>query len=134
MSSPLTPRRTGELTLREMARWSWRQLTSMRTALILLLLLALAAVPGSIVPQEDVDSLKTSRWQEAHPTLTPIYERLGLAPAALDAVRADIRAMVPLGRFGEPHEIAAAAVFLASDESSFVVGAELVVDGGMSQL
>ncbi|CAA9406259.1 cytochrome c biogenesis protein ResB [uncultured Nocardioides sp.] len=78
MSEPATPRRAGELTLRETARWSWRQLTSMRTALILLLLLALAAVPGSIVPQQDVDSLKTSRWQEAHPTLTPIYEWLGL--------------------------------------------------------
>ena len=71
-------RRPGELGPRELARWAWRQLVSMRTALILLLLLALAAIPGSIVPQRDVDSLKTSRWQEQHPTLTPIYERLGL--------------------------------------------------------
>ncbi|MCW2791924.1 MAG: ResB family protein [Nocardioides sp.] len=71
-------RRAGELTAREMARWSWRQLTSMRTALVLLLLLALAAIPGSIIPQSGVDSLKTSRWQDAHPKLTPIYERLGL--------------------------------------------------------
>ncbi len=78
MTSPAPGRRSGELTLREMARWSWRQLTSMRTALILLLLLALAAIPGSVIPQSDVDSLKTSRWQDAHPTLTPIYERLGL--------------------------------------------------------
>ena len=50
----------------------------MRTALILLLLLALAAMPGSVIPQTGVDSPKTSRWQDAHPTLTPIYERLGL--------------------------------------------------------
>lgn len=71
-------RRPGELNLREMLRWAWRQLTSMRTALVLLLLLALAAIPGSVVPQRDVDSLKTSQWQEAHPTLTPIYEKLGL--------------------------------------------------------
>ena len=71
-------RRPGELTAREMARWGWRQLTSMRTALVLLLLLALAAIPGSIIPQSGVDSLKTSRWQEAHPQLTPIYHRLGL--------------------------------------------------------
>ena len=71
-------RRPGELTPREMLRWVWRQLTSMRTALILLLLLALAAIPGSIVPQSGVDSLKTSRWQDAHPRLTPVYERLGL--------------------------------------------------------
>jgi cytochrome c biogenesis protein len=66
------------LTPRELARWAWRQLTSMRTALILLFLLALAAVPGSIIPQTDVDSFAVSRWQESHPTLTPIYEALGL--------------------------------------------------------
>ena len=71
-------RRSGELTPRELLRWGWRQLTSMRTALVLLLLLALAAIPGSIIPQSGVDSLKTSRWQEQHPQLTPIYERLGL--------------------------------------------------------
>jgi cytochrome c biogenesis protein len=73
-----TGRRPGELTAREMGRWTWRQLTSMRTALVLLLLLALAAIPGSIIPQSGVDSLKTSRWQDAHPQLTPVYERLGL--------------------------------------------------------
>ncbi len=71
-------RRPGELNLREMLRWTWRQLTSMRTALVLLLLLALAAIPGSIIPQSGVDSLKTSRWQDAHPKLTPVYEKLGL--------------------------------------------------------
>jgi cytochrome c biogenesis protein len=71
-------RRTGELTTRELARWGWRQLTSMRTALALLLLLALAAIPGSVIPQEGVDSIASSRWQDAHPDLTPIYERLGL--------------------------------------------------------
>ncbi|WP_338087931.1 cytochrome c biogenesis protein ResB [Nocardioides lijunqiniae] len=71
-------RRAGELSPRELGRWLWRQLTSMRTALILLLMLALAAVPGSIIPQEGVDSVKTARWQDQHPTLTPIYEKLSL--------------------------------------------------------
>ena len=75
---PEDDRRPGELTLRELLRWSWRQLTSMRTALVLLLLLALAAIPGSVIPQEGVDSLKTSTWRSNHPQLTPIYERLGL--------------------------------------------------------
>jgi cytochrome c biogenesis protein len=75
---PGTPRRPGELTARELLRWGWRQLTSMRTALILLLLLALAAVPGSLIPQSGVDSLKASRWQDEHTTLTPIYDKLGL--------------------------------------------------------
>ena len=63
---------------REFARWTWRQLTSMRTALILLFLLALAAIPGSVVPQEAVDSVRASQWREQHPQLTPIYEKLGL--------------------------------------------------------
>lgn len=67
-----------DLNLVEFGRWTWRQLTSMRTALVLLLLLALAAVPGSMIPQSGVDALKASQWQENHPTLTPIYERLGL--------------------------------------------------------
>jgi len=67
-----------ELGLRELARWSWRQLTSMRTALVLLLLLALAAIPGSVVPQEDIDSLAVSQWKDDHPRLAPIWEWLDL--------------------------------------------------------
>ena len=62
----------------ELARWTWRQLTSMRTALILLFLLALAAVPGSVIPQTAVDSVRASQWHEQHPKLAPIYDRLGL--------------------------------------------------------
>lgn len=62
----------------ELARWAWRQLTSMRTALLLLLLLALAAVPGSVIPQQDIAAVKVSQWKEDHPSLAPIYERLGL--------------------------------------------------------
>src|SRR5204863_2080537 len=44
----------------------------------LLFLLALAAVPGSVVPQQNIDAVKVSNWQDAHPTLTPIYQKLGL--------------------------------------------------------
>jgi cytochrome c biogenesis protein len=62
----------------ELARWSWRQLTSMRTALILLFLLALAAVPGSVIPQTAVDSVRASQWHQQHPKLAPIYDKLGL--------------------------------------------------------
>jgi len=39
---------------------------------------------------------------------------------------------VPMGRFGEPDEVAALAVFLASDESKFITGAEMVIDGGFT--
>jgi cytochrome c biogenesis protein len=75
---PAPPREPPGLTPVELGRWAWRQLTSMRTALVLLFLLALAAVPGSVVPQEAVDSLRAAQWKERHPQLTPIYERLGL--------------------------------------------------------
>src|SRR5262245_336184 len=66
------------LTPLELLRWAWRQLTSMRTALVLLFLLALAAVPGSVIPQSNIDAFGVAKWQEAHPHLTPIYQRLGL--------------------------------------------------------
>lgn len=67
-----------DLTARELARWSWRQLTSMRTALVLLLLLALASIPGSVIPQENIDSLAVSQWRDNHPRLAPIWDRLDL--------------------------------------------------------
>ncbi|MCX5391383.1 cytochrome c biogenesis protein ResB [Streptomyces sp. NBC_00094] len=57
-------------------RWFWRQLTSMRVALILLFLLSLGAVPGSLIPQTSADELKVQAFKEAHTTLTPIYEKL----------------------------------------------------------
>jgi cytochrome c biogenesis protein len=72
---PAAPPALGPIGL---ARWAWRQLTSMRTALVLLFLLALAAVPGSVVPQRNIDSVGVGRWEDAHPTLAPVYERLGL--------------------------------------------------------
>ena len=59
-------------------RWFWRQLTSMRVALILLFLLSLGAIPGSLIPQQNVDSLRVQDFQAAHKTLTPIYEKLQL--------------------------------------------------------
>lgn len=60
------------------ARWTWRQLTSMRTALFLLLLLALAAIPGSIFPQRGVDAARVRRYVEDNPDLAPWLDRLGL--------------------------------------------------------
>ncbi|MEU2283827.1 cytochrome c biogenesis protein ResB [Streptomyces sp. NPDC013178] len=60
------------------ARWFWRQLTSMRVALLLLLLLALGAIPGSLIPQTGTDATKVAAFEKDHPTLAPIYDRLGL--------------------------------------------------------
>jgi NAD(P)-dependent dehydrogenase (short-subunit alcohol dehydrogenase family) len=68
------------------------------------------------------------------PVTTPLYERLGLPPAQLTEVAASIQAQIPLKRFGTPEEIASAVLYLASPESAYVVGTELVADGGMSQL
>ncbi|KDN84880.1 cytochrome c biogenesis protein ResB [Kitasatospora cheerisanensis] len=59
-------------------RWFWRQLTSMRVALLLLFLLSLAAIPGSLVPQEGPDTMKVVAWKEAHQGVTPLFERLEL--------------------------------------------------------
>lgn len=68
------------------------------------------------------------------PTETPALGKLGLDATAQSALRDDIRALVPIGRMGTPIELAKAAVFLASDESAFVVGTELRVDGGVGSL
>jgi cytochrome c biogenesis protein len=59
-------------------RWGWRQLTSMRTALILLFLLSLAAIPGSLVPQTAASPTKVAQFVSSHQTLSPIYQKLGL--------------------------------------------------------
>ncbi|HET7326751.1 MAG TPA: cytochrome c biogenesis protein ResB [Nocardioidaceae bacterium] len=66
------------LTPMELARWAWRQLTSMRTALILLFLLALAAVPGSIIPQQAISPSDVFAFRQANPDLSRWYDRLGL--------------------------------------------------------
>ncbi len=68
------------------------------------------------------------------PINTPIFGKMGMSPEQLEATATSIQQQVPMGRFGRPEEIAKAALFLASDDSSFVIGAELVADGGMSTL
>ncbi|NIF53735.1 SDR family oxidoreductase [Burkholderia sp. Ax-1724] len=68
------------------------------------------------------------------PVRTPLYGKLGLDAAALEATAAQIVGQVPLGRFGTPEEIAATVLHLAAPESAFIVGSEIIVDGGMSQL
>ena len=55
----------------------WRQLTSMRVALILLFLLALASLPGALLPQWSLNSAKTAQYLLDYPTLGPILDRLG---------------------------------------------------------
>jgi NAD(P)-dependent dehydrogenase (short-subunit alcohol dehydrogenase family) len=68
------------------------------------------------------------------PITTPILNRLGLPPEALEETEKSIREQVPMKRFGRPEEIAKTALFLASSDSSFLLGTEIIADGGMSQL
>jgi NAD(P)-dependent dehydrogenase (short-subunit alcohol dehydrogenase family) len=68
------------------------------------------------------------------PVYTPIYGKLGLDQGTLEATAAQIQAQVPLGRFGQPEEIAATVLHLSAPESAFIVGTEIIADGGMSQL
>jgi NAD(P)-dependent dehydrogenase (short-subunit alcohol dehydrogenase family) len=67
------------------------------------------------------------------PTETAALGKLGL-PQEEEVLREQIRGLVPVGRMGTPWELAKAAVFLASDESRFVVGTELLVDGGVGNI
>jgi cytochrome c biogenesis protein len=59
-------------------RFIWTQLITMRTALGLLFLLALAAIPGSLVPQRPISPVRVTSFLQQHPTLGPIYDKIGL--------------------------------------------------------
>ena len=68
------------------------------------------------------------------PVDTPIFQKGGLTPEEADAKLAEISKRIPIGRCGDVEELAKVALFLASDASSYMLGTEVVVDGGKSQL
>ena len=65
---------------------------------------------------------------------TPLWKKIGLPDEVLKAAGEAITSQIPLKRWGQPEEIAKAVLFLASDDSSYIVGNELIVDGGLRQV
>ena len=68
------------------------------------------------------------------PIDTPIYGKMGLPQEVVEEMGKGFAQMVPLGRFGTSEEVAKSALFLASDDASYINGVELEVDGGLSQI
>ena len=68
------------------------------------------------------------------PIATPIFNKTGLPKEAIDQFSRDMEQGVALKRFGPADEIAKVALFLASDDASYMVGAEVFVDGGLAEL
>jgi NAD(P)-dependent dehydrogenase (short-subunit alcohol dehydrogenase family) len=85
---------------------------------------ALISLNRSLAIQFAKDNIRSN---VIHPGIveTPLQ-----APYLNDARRAEFKTEIPLGRIGQPRDIANAALFLASDESSFMTGAEMIIDGG----
>ena len=77
LDGPEPPTQGGLGRLIAFGRNTWRQLTSMRTALILLFLLALASLPGALLPQWSLNSAKTAQYIIDYPTIGPLLDRFG---------------------------------------------------------
>jgi cytochrome c biogenesis protein len=78
LSTQPTPPQPPARGIARTARYAWRRLTSMRTALLLLSLLALAAIPGTLLPQRGLNAVKVDDYIAAHPHLGPLLDRLSL--------------------------------------------------------
>ena len=65
---------------------------------------------------------------------TPVWTRTGVPADQVDGVKESMIPMIPMERFGEPDEVASVALFLASEESSYVTGANIAADGGFAQV
>ncbi|MGB7639561.1 MAG: glucose 1-dehydrogenase [Nitrososphaeraceae archaeon] len=68
------------------------------------------------------------------PIDTPIFDSIAQTEKEINQIKANLVAAVPIGRMGSPDEIAKVVSFLASDDSSYITGIELCVDGGMAQI
>jgi NAD(P)-dependent dehydrogenase (short-subunit alcohol dehydrogenase family) len=68
------------------------------------------------------------------PIVTPIFGKTGLSKDAIDEFAKGITAKVPMGRLGQPEEVAGVVAFLASQDASYMTGVEINVDGGLGQI
>ncbi|NBD31431.1 MAG: SDR family oxidoreductase [Cyanobacteria bacterium] len=68
------------------------------------------------------------------PVQTPIYSKMNFPQEMMEGFAASLQKQIPMGRFGNPEEIAQVALFLASDDSSFMTGEEVTVDGGWTEV
>ena len=68
------------------------------------------------------------------PIDTPLFDKLGLPADQVHTMAAGIVSQIPLARFGNADEVAKAVLFLASDDSTFILGEEIIIDGGMATL
>ncbi|WP_299246295.1 SDR family oxidoreductase [uncultured Aquimarina sp.] len=68
------------------------------------------------------------------PTQTPIFSKMGMPEEQLNQMASSIQNAVPMGRFGNPNEIAKAVLFFASDDSTFSTGSTIIADGGMGTI
>lgn len=68
------------------------------------------------------------------PVDTPVFDKFGLPDETLDGMKAQMLAGIPLGRIGQPQDIAGVAVMLAGEDGAFMTGSEVVVDGGFTQV
>src|SRR6201984_3835912 len=89
----------------------------------------------------DVSAILLSPWPESLFTFEQMWSRLAehaplvaLCLPGFGQRRKMVAGAIPLGRFGRPDEVAKAVVFLASDESSYITGSEIFVDGGFAQV
>ena len=65
---------------------------------------------------------------------TPVWTKVGVPDDQVDSVKDYMIPFIPMARFGEPEEIATTSLFLASDESSYITGANIAADGGLAQV
>lgn len=65
------------------------------------------------------------------PIDTPIFGKMGMPEEVAEGMKKSLEANIPLGRFGNPEEVANAVLFLSSDKASFITGADLLTDGGV---